>query len=1041
VSVSAVEGNPFVGVVANFTDADPLSQPSDFAALIDWGDGSAPTAGVVVAGNGLGAYLVIVDAAHAHTYTDETGSALHPQPYNISVKISETDGSGASVMVDGFANVADASLISATGIDPTGAALEGNPLAAAPITLATFIDSNPLATPADYIANGVTGAALINWGDGSTSLGAIVDTGPTPLGESFAVTGDHTYDKVGPSTITISVVDIGGKTTSMVANVDVIDAPLAATAATLTGVEGFPLLNAAGSDLVTVATFTDGNPDATPMEYKVTIDWGDGSGGSGTVLSGAAAGSFIVVSSHKYAEAGTYPVNILIDDSAGDNGGSRAVANGSAVIADAPLMNVAANPVGGTEGSGLSGVTLGTFTDINPAGKTSDFTVTIGWGDGSATDTLTGSVAITGGTSTGISAAANIAAGTGTNFKITGNHTYKEEGSFTITVAVADADGNTFTLTTTATIVDAPLPDIEIGPQTATAGVALPKGTLVGRFQDANVGATVDDFVAVADYGDGNGNVGATVESLGGGGFQILMANPVTYPKPGIFPIVAYVRDQGGNIIAIGRNVAFVAAGQPPAPVLAPAVLRGVEGANLDPVIASFTDASPSATPADFEATIDWGDGTTSQGAISLVGGTTTQTDFQVSGDHFYAEEGAYAIDVTVTTLGTNPVATTSTANIADAPLTAEHATFDAPEGVSMTESVATFTDANPDAPIGDFSAVIDWGDGTQSDGTITQPNGPGTPFLVTGTHEYDDSEDGNVEMDGWPVTVTITDIGGSVAIATSQANTFDPVLIDPGVAVQAVAGSPFQGNVATFSTTDLSASTKEFTAVINWGDGQSSPGTIVSTGSGGFRVVGDHTYAQPGSFSASSTVTDDEGQSVSDTTTATVSAPPIVGQGLTIALGHRKSFSGKLATFTSPVAFPAGQFSALINWGDGTSSSGVVAPDGNSTGATTFTVSGSHHFSRRKPSAVAVTIVESGGGQTVIPIRTSVGVNHRGDGSRQQQHGPESLGVTHGLVLDKGAHPAGPHALLQAGGHLKTGWFGVVPRTSRTTALYGRKL
>ena len=37
--------------------------------------------------------------------------------------------------------------------------------------------------------------------------------------------------------------------------------------------------------------------------------------------------------------------NIVIDDSAGDNGGARAVATGAAVILDAPLLNVTPTPV------------------------------------------------------------------------------------------------------------------------------------------------------------------------------------------------------------------------------------------------------------------------------------------------------------------------------------------------------------------------------------------------------------------------------------------------------------------------------------------------------------------------------------------------------------------------------------------------------------------------------------------------------------------------------------------------------------------------
>ena len=174
-NVSAVEGNPFIGVVANFTDDNPRADASDFTATIDWGDGSPTTTGEIIAGNGLGSFLVVVDSSLAHTYTDETGSPIHPQPLNISITIAETDGN-ASVIADGFANVADAALLSATGIDPTGGAVEGVPLGggAGPITLATFIDNNPLATPADYITNGVTGTALVDWGDGSPASGSLL---------------------------------------------------------------------------------------------------------------------------------------------------------------------------------------------------------------------------------------------------------------------------------------------------------------------------------------------------------------------------------------------------------------------------------------------------------------------------------------------------------------------------------------------------------------------------------------------------------------------------------------------------------------------------------------------------------------------------------------------------------------------------------------------------------------------------------------------------------------------------------------------------
>ena len=42
--------------------------------------------------------------------------------------------------------------------------------------------------------------------------------------------------------------------------------------------------------------------------------------------------------------------------------------------------------------------------------------------------------------------------------------------------------------------------------------------------------------------------------------------------------------------------------------------------------------------------------------------------------------------------------------------------------------------------PIADFTATIDWGDGTPlTAGTISQPGGVGTAYVVTGSHTYAD--------------------------------------------------------------------------------------------------------------------------------------------------------------------------------------------------------------------------------------------------------------------------------------------------------------
>ena len=73
------------------------------------------------------------------------------------------------------------------------------------------------------------------------------------------------------------------------------------------------------------------------------------------------------------------------------------------------------------------------------------------------------------------------------------------------------------------------------------------------------------------------------------------------------------------------------------------AVSSDIEGNSTGTVtVATFTDGNPSATTADFTATIiSWGDGTTSTGTVSETGST-----FSVSGSHTYSDEGTDTISV-----------------------------------------------------------------------------------------------------------------------------------------------------------------------------------------------------------------------------------------------------------------------------------------------------------------------------------------------------------------------------------------------------------
>jgi PKD domain len=183
-------------------------------------------------------------------------------------------------------------------------------------------------------------------------------------------------------------------------------------------------------------------------------------------------------------------------------------------------------------------------------------------------------------------------------------------------------------------------------------------------------------------------------------------------------------------------------------------LISSVEGSPFSGPVATFIEPDASAPASQYSATIDWGDGSTSSGTVSgPVGGP-----FTISGTHTYIEEGSYAVKVTITdnVNSSNTVTATSTATVADAPLTASCATPTV-STTSFSGTVATFTDANPFAPVSDFTATIDWGDGTTSLGVVTGP--VGGPFTVSGTHTY-------ATTGSHTISVLIVDEGGSTATA-----------------------------------------------------------------------------------------------------------------------------------------------------------------------------------------------------------------------------------------------------------------------------------
>ena len=164
--------------------------------------------------------------------------------------------------------------------------------------------------------------------------------------------------------------------------------------------------------------------------------------------------------------------------------------------------------------------------------------------------------------------------------------------------------------------------------------------------------------------------------------------------------------------------------------------ISATEGAPFSGVVASFTDPDIQGTPTDFQATINWGDGTRTAGQISE---DASQT-FYVTGSHTYAEYGSgLKISISIADDYGRDATAESTANVlSNTPLVplSVSALPTLPKGTLLSGVVASFTDRNP-ATTASFWATIDWGDESpQSIGTNTEP-GVNSPLAVEGNHTY----------------------------------------------------------------------------------------------------------------------------------------------------------------------------------------------------------------------------------------------------------------------------------------------------------------
>jgi hypothetical protein len=299
--------------------------------------------------------------------------------------------------------------------------------------------------------------------------------------------------------------------------------------------------------------------------------------------------------------------------------------------------------------------------------------------------------------------------------------------------------------------------------------------------------------------------------------------------------------------------------------------------------------------------------------ASGFVNGDPAST---LSGSLWTTATSASSVGNYAFTLGSLAAGTNYT--LALAPNPATFAVTPATLTVTADDAARLYGDANPSLTAR-YSGFVN-GD-TPATAGVT-----GTPILTTAAA---DSPPGDyaIQVDVSPLTAanyTFTPVAGTLTVAPAP-------LSAAGVDITGTVGAAFSGTVATFANADPFGGPDSYAAVIAWGDGTTSAGTITDSGGGTFAVSGSHTYTSAGAAPIHVQIS----HRLGDTTAATADA--------TAAVSGDAVFTGTGGDSLVVTRTPGGAPGDVTYTRDGRTPvalHGVTSLTFNGTGSDTLTVS-----------------------------------------------------------------------------------------------------
>jgi PKD repeat protein len=343
---------------------------------------------------------------------------------------------------------------------------------------------------------------------------------------------------------------------------------------------------------------------------------------------------------------------------------------------------------------------------------------------------------------------------------------------------------------------------------------------------------------------------------------------------------------------------------------------------------------------------------------------------------HTYAEDGSYTVSLQVTDSGGASISKSRTITAFDAALGSLTVHTAAATENAATTITASFTDQNANAPLTDFTAKVQWGDGSSSQlGSGAFSISGGGHFSLQAGHTYTDGG-------SYTVSVHVLDIGSSSASASATLAVADQPLTAAHVSSFAATEGASTGvvTVATFTDTNSLGSPYDFTATVAWGDGTFSTvsglnGGIKALGGSQYAVFASHTYPEEGTYTLSVQVLDRGGTSISTSATLAVADAPLSNLSLTDPGAHAGQDTGNftVATFhDGNGAAPTTDFTAVVQWGDGTTTT-LASSAFQAQGGGNFAVLSHHLYASAGTYTLSVQVGDVGAASINAKIRIAV--------------------------------------------------------------------